>query len=144
MNKPLPTLSIRQPWAWLIVHGYKDIENRKWRYPPKHRGPFLIHAAAGMSRSEYQDCAALCQEISVNTGKEIPLPAFDDLQRGGIVGITNMIGVANHSPSPWFFQEPGNMGFILKDSRPLPFMPCKGQLGFYNTEYTGLDDIHQK
>jgi len=21
-------LSIRQPWAWLIVHGWKDIENR--------------------------------------------------------------------------------------------------------------------
>jgi hypothetical protein len=23
-------LSIRQPWAWLIVNGHKDVENRSW------------------------------------------------------------------------------------------------------------------
>lgn len=32
----LPILSIRQPWAWLIVNGYKDIENRTW--PTHFRG----------------------------------------------------------------------------------------------------------
>jgi hypothetical protein len=25
-----PALSVRQPWAWLIVNGYKDVENRSW------------------------------------------------------------------------------------------------------------------
>jgi hypothetical protein len=29
MNKP-KAISICQPWAWLIVNGYKDIENRIW------------------------------------------------------------------------------------------------------------------
>jgi hypothetical protein len=24
----LRTLSLRQPWAWLVVNGYKDFENR--------------------------------------------------------------------------------------------------------------------
>ena len=24
-------LSVRQPWAWAICHGWKDIENRTWR-----------------------------------------------------------------------------------------------------------------
>ncbi|MEI3544750.1 MAG: ASCH domain-containing protein [Alphaproteobacteria bacterium] len=38
----LPILSIRQPWAWLIVNGYKDIENRTW--PTHFRGKVLIHA----------------------------------------------------------------------------------------------------
>lgn len=28
MSESLPTLTIRQPWAWLIVNGHKDIENR--------------------------------------------------------------------------------------------------------------------
>ena len=26
----MKALSIRQPWAWLIVNGYKDVENRTW------------------------------------------------------------------------------------------------------------------
>ncbi|MCB2188832.1 MAG: ASCH domain-containing protein [Deltaproteobacteria bacterium] len=37
-------LSIRQPWASLIVAGMKDVENRSWA--TKYRGPVLIHAAA--------------------------------------------------------------------------------------------------
>ncbi|MCP4687042.1 MAG: ASCH domain-containing protein, partial [Desulfobacterales bacterium] len=38
----MKALSIRQPWAWLIANGYKDIENRSWR--TSFRGEFLIHA----------------------------------------------------------------------------------------------------
>ena len=38
----IAALSIRQPWAWLIVNGYKDIENRDW--PTKFRGRMLVHA----------------------------------------------------------------------------------------------------
>ena len=30
-------LSIRQPWAWAIIHAGKDIENRCW--PTSYRGP---------------------------------------------------------------------------------------------------------
>jgi hypothetical protein len=43
----MKALSIRQPWAWLILHAGKDIENRdrKPRNPALHfRGSFLIHA----------------------------------------------------------------------------------------------------
>lgn len=32
-------LSIRQPWAWHILHSGKDIENRDW--PTKFRGRVL-------------------------------------------------------------------------------------------------------
>ena len=39
----LPVLSIRQPWAWFILRGGKNIENRSRR--THHRGWFLIHAA---------------------------------------------------------------------------------------------------
>ena len=38
----MKALSIRQPWAELIVAGLKDIENRTWR--TDYRGPVLIHA----------------------------------------------------------------------------------------------------
>jgi hypothetical protein len=33
----MKTLSVRQPYAWLIVAGFKPIENRTWR--TTYRGP---------------------------------------------------------------------------------------------------------
>ena len=42
-------ITIRQPWAELIVRGDKDVENRSWR--TRHRGPLLIHAGARADRS---------------------------------------------------------------------------------------------
>lgn len=38
-------LTVRQPWAWLIVHGGKDIENRTRNIAGGYRGPVAIHAA---------------------------------------------------------------------------------------------------
>lgn len=41
------TLSVKQPWAWLICANIKDIENRTWKLPEKHKGKrVLIHASA--------------------------------------------------------------------------------------------------
>lgn len=36
-------LSLKQPWAALLVHGLKSIDVRAW--PTARRGPVLIHAA---------------------------------------------------------------------------------------------------
>ena len=36
-------LSLKQPWATLLVHGRKTVEVRSWR--PTRRGRILIHAA---------------------------------------------------------------------------------------------------
>jgi hypothetical protein len=47
----LKALAVRQPWAWLIVNGFKDIENRSRRI--HHRGPLLIHAS--LSRDNYAE-----------------------------------------------------------------------------------------
>ena len=41
----LRALSIRQPWADLIVRGRKTIEVREWQLSPGHLGPFLIHVS---------------------------------------------------------------------------------------------------
>mgnify|MGYP002359850962 FL=1 len=50
----MKALSIRQPWAGLIIHGYKDIENRDW--PTRYRGPLLVHAPLPLD-------AELCAEF---------------------------------------------------------------------------------
>ncbi len=41
----MKALSIQQPWAWLILHGGKDIENRSWKLPKAMVGQRIyIHA----------------------------------------------------------------------------------------------------
>lgn len=38
-------LTVRQPWAWAIVHGGKDVENRSRNLAGDYRGPVAIHVA---------------------------------------------------------------------------------------------------
>ena len=49
----MKTLSIRQPWASLIVEGFKDVENRSWRTPI--RGEIAIHASASKTEDDWED-----------------------------------------------------------------------------------------
>jgi hypothetical protein len=107
-------ISIRQPWATLIVRGIKDIENRSW--PTRYRGPVLVHASLRPSVLSFADIAG---QIGID------LPPCE-LLLGGIVGITNIIDCVDAHPSPWF---EGRFGFVLDGSRALPFRPWKGSLG---------------
>jgi hypothetical protein len=126
----MKALSIRQPWAWLIVNGHKDIENRSW--PTHFRGRVLIHAGKGMTGAEYEEAASLCSKAAVT------LPAFVQLERGGIVGLATVTGCVDDSDSLWFF---GKFGFELANAQPLPFLPCKGQLGFFQVDYREVADV---
>lgn len=47
----MKVLTVRQPWAWAIIHGGKDIENRSWSPPSSLIGErFAIHAALSFDR----------------------------------------------------------------------------------------------
>lgn len=120
---PALALSVRQPWPWAMQHAGKDIENRDWR--TSRRGRFAIHAGKGMSLVEYRDCLDTVREIN----PEVELPGMDQLPRGGIVGTVEIVDCVSRSDSPWFF---GAFGFVLRDFRPVEFIPCRGELGFFN------------
>jgi ParB-like nuclease domain len=51
---------------------------------------------------------------------------------GGIVGITTIIDCVKNHESPW--KDEGSIGFVLRDSRPVQFVPCKGMLGFFKVD----------
>lgn len=114
----MKALSIQQPWAWLIVNGHKDIENRTWRHA--YRGPVLIHA--GLKHDK--DAAEFIVE---DVGFRF-LPKAEFMDHGGIVGIAEIVDCVTDHASPWFF---GPFGFVIQNARPLPFRPMKGQLGFF-------------
>ncbi|KAA6166099.1 ASCH domain-containing protein [Pseudomonas veronii] len=117
----MKALSIRQPWAWLIIHGGKDIENRSWH--TKFRGRFLIHAAKGMTSNEFTQALLYCSE------RGLPMPDRDDMQRGGIIGSVELVDSLDTSASPWYM---GEKAFALRDPKPLPFSPIKGRLNFFD------------
>lgn len=109
-------LSVQQPWAWLIVNGYKDIENRSWG--TRRRGETLIHAGKKIDAEGYN---WIEEEMP-----DILLP--DSFEVGGIVGSVRIVDCVEKSASRWFF---GPFGFVLADARRLPFMRTRGHLGFF-------------
>jgi hypothetical protein len=137
----MTAISIRQPWASMIVHVGKDYENRVW--PTRFRGPFLIHAAKGMTDDEYRSAIQFahftCGVAKDALQKHCEAASLDAL-RGGIVGyaeVTDCVGEERHASlrpehrSPWFM---GPYGFHLANVQPLPFLPYTGRLGFFEAE----------
>ena len=121
-------ISIRQPWAWAIIHAGKDVENRSWS--TSFRGPVCIHAAKGMTAAEFDDFIEFARILNRRDiwQKDIWVPDPKDLPRGGIVGVAEITGCVNRSASAWFS---GPWGFVIANARPVDFIPCKGALGFF-------------
>ena len=113
----MKAISIRQPWAALIVCGIKDIENRSW--PTKYRGKLLIHASKKSDKGGW----SLAKKFNV------PLSLLNC--RGTIIGEVEIIDCVKDSKSDWF---EGPYGFVLKNAQVLPFRPCNGMLGIFNID----------
>jgi len=138
---PIKAISIRQPWAWAIVHAGKDIENRDWL--TKFRGPVCIHAAKGMTKGEYANANYYIQR-AVGAVDQVWLdrwlgvtPAPYRLDCGGIIGTAEIVDCVEASNSPWFF---GRYGFVLRNVQPVAFIPVKGALGFFDWRNQGQLD----
>lgn len=114
-------LSIRQPWAHLIVTGFKDIENRSWN--ANFRGPFLVHASKTFDQEGMEWLWEQYPELRSWT-----TAAFS---KGGIVGQSEIVDCVTQSNSRWFF---GPFGFVLQNSKQLPFRPMPGRLGFFEVK----------
>jgi hypothetical protein len=127
MPEKLPTyaISVRQPWAWALIHGGKDVENRN-KAPIGtanligHR--VAIHASRGMTRREYESA----RDFMLNLGVDCPRP--DDLIRGAIIGSVRVDQIVSERPSRWFF---GPRGIVVDRPESCAPIACKGQLGWF-------------
>jgi len=113
-------LSIRQPFAWLVVEGHKPIENRSKR--TNYRGPLFIHAPLKMF-----DLKMTLRDY----GRAMQVTFPDAFRMGGIVGVVDLVDVVTSSRSKWFN---GPYGWVLENPRPLPFEPADGKLGIFHLE----------
>ncbi len=112
-------ISIKQPWAWLIIQGHKDIENRDWY--TSYRGPLLVHASKTLA-----DAKAMRWIDNMHHGIRLP----DHYDIGAIIGEVEITGCVTHSDSLWFI---GPYGFELENPvvypRPIRY---RGQLGLFD------------
>ncbi|KAB2896783.1 MAG: hypothetical protein F9K35_13300 [Burkholderiaceae bacterium] len=139
----MKALSIRQPWAWLILRpdlttpsaregarcfsGIKPVENRTWE--TMYRGELLIHASQTVTRDDYEACKLFLLSDERTAHVAMDLPAREALQVGGIVGRVQLVACTRAHESPYFC---GPFGWVFDDPQPLPFKPLKGRLGLFN------------
>lgn len=121
---PNIALSVRQPWAWAIIHAGKDIENRNWaeHHLLRRRGRVAIHAPQRVQQDAYESARNFMLSIGIEC------PAAIDLPRCGIIGSVEIVDVVSASASPWF---EGPSGLVLKDPIPSEFIWSLGALGYF-------------
>ncbi len=117
----MKALSLKQPYAELVVSGKKSIELRKWK--TNFRGEFLVHA------SKVSDYEAMKKW------------GFKALPTGFIVGKAVLVGVKEYKDKKEFEKDQskhvadssfGSFGFILKNAERInPLIPVKGKLNFW-------------
>lgn len=116
----MKALSLKQPFAELILQGRKKIELRNWN--TNFRGEFLIHS------SKLPDL------------KSMKKFGFINLPCGFILGKANLVGVKHYksdeghcadknlhlADSSW-----GKYGFVLENIERIDPIPAKGKLNFW-------------
>jgi hypothetical protein len=125
-------LSIKQPWAALLLHGLKSVEVRAWQ--TARRGAILIHAAR-IADPRPEAWAHVTDEVRGDT--EL---------LGGIIGSVELIGCRTyrtavefaadqnlHLNAPdWF--KPVMYGFTFAEPERLPFRRYPGWMRFFVVE----------
>jgi len=113
-------LSLKQPFAELVMSGKKKIELRKWN--TKFRGKFLVHA------SKVPDKEAMKRF------------GFDNLPNGKIVGEVELLEVKHYPDEESHNNDKnlhlansywGNYGFVLINPKRIKPIEAKGKLGFW-------------
>lgn len=136
-------LSVKQPWAGLLVYGIKPVENRPWKRKPQ--GQLAICAS---QKTEPQHVFRMVKAKLKKLG--IPYPAELCEINGACIGVVDHIGTAwmeNEKPftdvprgirSPpselrtWWDDE--QFGWVFNNQKLIEPVPVKGQLGIYSRD----------
>ncbi len=120
----MKVLSLKQPFAELVVSGRKTIELRNWN--TKFRGKFFIHASLKPDKEAMEKFG------------------FKELPFGEIIGEATLVDVKEYknemrhladknkhlANSSW-----GKYGFILENAKRINPIKAKGKLGFWDYNY---------
>lgn len=128
----VPVVSLWQPWAWLVVHGPKDVENRTWTLPKGMLGKVIhIHASLKEDTWAWTEAQSLCLRNGYDPAQ---IPSAIKLQYGGIIGRVRVVEYLPPAPSgepraPWHMPE--QWGWRLAERTPVSFVPMRGYQRFW-------------
>ena len=126
----MKALSIRQPWAWLICAGYKDIENRNFDAP--RIGRIYVHAGEKVDNEGAIWLWENKERLGIQGCIDEWVNICNTWKQGAIIGEIDIEYVTSHHDSLWFV---GPFGYVLKN--PVLYevqIPCKGKLGFFEPD----------
>ena len=135
----MKALSIKQPWASLIAHGIKDIENRTWKCPQKYIGQrILIHVS-----KKSDDYWNYPKEVRTRVDKFIRKVSKSGTDWSGypscaIIGSVVIVDCVQNHPSVW--ADKGCWNWVLKDAILFEkqIKGVKGKLSFWEYNWEGL------
>lgn len=129
----MKAITIKQPWASLIVSGLKDIENRSWK--TNFRGRVLIHAAKTTVKEGWSALNKI-QIKEVSPHKDKLYGDKEDLPKGAIIGSVEVVDCVKNHPSLW--AEKGVWNWVLANPVmfPEPIINVKGKLSFWEYRET--------
>jgi hypothetical protein len=141
VTKKMKVLSVRQPWAELLVIGAKEYETRTRL--TNYRGQLLIHAT---KRFDFSDLELCYQDRHFN--KYVPDPT--KLITGAIIGMVDLVDCHKVesiydqlSPQERAFGNYRDGRFAWEVFNPikfeLPFLNIPGQLGLWEIELPGFE-----
>ncbi|HLF54067.1 MAG TPA: ASCH domain-containing protein [Candidatus Nanoarchaeia archaeon] len=116
----MKTLSLKQPFAELILQGKKKIELRKWN--TKFRGEFFIHA----SKTPDKESMSKFGFTSLPTGCIVGKAFLKEVKKYKNEAEHKKDKNLHLASSFW-----GNYGFILENPQRIKEIPCKGALNFW-------------
>lgn len=151
----MKAITIKQPWAQLVVDGIKDIENRTW--PTKFRGRVLVHAGATPVKFVALGDILSQQQFGVLKGN---IDSFIGNHLGAIIGSVEIVDCVIDHQSVWaeksYFnvtsnplplEEENEQDYIVYNwilANPIKFdnpIPAKGKLSFWEFADEQLPEI---
>ena len=147
-------LTVRQPYAWAIIHGGKDVENRTRNIAGSYRGPLLIHAAKQLADDDHLD-DRVASAVGELARAGYPLPRVPQIagdaptpgnvitpwygHLGGVIGVVDLVdvhkaarcvGIHGEHCSDW--ANPDGEHLVLANPRPFAEpIPYRGALGLW-------------
>lgn len=134
----MKVLSIKQPWAFLLASGIKDVENRVWQ--TKYRGMVLIHAPkkTDFDHPKIQEFIKYSAKKFNRSIDEMELFLKEQAsQTSAIIGAMYVMDCVKGSRSQWAFPDQWN--WIIRQPYLFnePIMNVSGKLHLWNYEDDG-------
>jgi hypothetical protein len=152
----MKAITVRQPWAWAIMHGGKLIENRTGlgMWQPAVGRRVAIHAGKEWSRRG-EESRLIALAYGGARSYRPPRPTSPGIVLAGVIGTVRVVDVHREHGGccqPWGESSYAPVGgpvrvdvvhLVLEDPRSCDPIPCRGALGLWTLPEDVQDELRE-